>query len=900
MSQNTVEFNLDANVKPLIASIREAMGTTRKQLEDLNKSAPDIKIKADDSSIKRIDAQFRKASKGANEFSRTSKKATDTLSTGAKKSSVFLDSLNRRIRETGQASYNARSGVSSLVRSLAGFATASISIYAVGNAIRSVISTGAEFESLSITLESLMGNAQGGEQALSWIKEFAKDTPLQLQGVTDGFIKLKAFGLDPMDGTYQSLVDANAKLGGDQEKLNGIILATGQAWAKGKLQGEEILQLVERGIPVWDKLAKVTGKSNSELQDMSANGELTRDVIKKLVDELGRDAMGSASKQMKTFNGLASNAKDQWSQFLDLIADSGTLDYFKQILQDILDEVDRMKETGELQQLARDISDGIVAIASAVKSLIVTLYDWREELALIAKIWLGMKIVDMVSGIKTMASSVGGLASALGTGAGALALFAKRLAPVAALMAGFEAGQWSVEKAFSAFGIGTTTEELDSYMDSVGKTTKAVGELRKAQELLRSQGDEAGANQLEALVGQIYTKKISIEDALEVSRVLKEQNQERLNDDKKKALESTKVAEVADGKKLASARKNLESAQTALKSALTKETQLRETQKKQIEDLEKKHAKSIEDVYSNLANKQTSLLDKMASNYRNTLSDADKEKQLIVDIDALMQASRYAVLENNAAKAKGFAERAEGLADELQGYENTQKALLDLKTLYDQIAYVEINDQEVANLAEKAKLAEDQLKETDKANKSVADAKEDLKSVANEVARLQGVGNVGIEVISDSEQAKEDLAFIQSELKKLAKGIVIPITTSGGGADNFNNAPGFNTGGHIPGYGGGDTVRALLERGEYVVRKEAVNKFGLGFLEQLNAGSLSPVSGLTVPSVPKYNTGGLVNPSGETINLSIDLGSGSSSTVSGSRLDINGLVGALREIEARK
>ncbi len=47
---------------------------------------------------------------------------------------------------------------------------------------------------------------------------------------------------------------------------------------------------------------------------------------------------------------------------------------------------------------------------------------------------------------------------------------------------------------------------------------------------------------------------------------------------------------------------------------------------------------------------------------------------------------------------------------------------------------------------------------------------------------------------------------------------------------------GLNTGGAISGYGGGDVVPALLEPGEFVVRKEVVREKGLPFFEMLNQG----------------------------------------------------------------
>ena len=48
---------------------------------------------------------------------------------------------------------------------------------------------------------------------------------------------------------------------------------------------------------------------------------------------------------------------------------------------------------------------------------------------------------------------------------------------------------------------------------------------------------------------------------------------------------------------------------------------------------------------------------------------------------------------------------------------------------------------------------------------------------------------------------------------------------------------GRGTGGHIPGYGGGDTVPAFLERGEFVVRKEVAKEY-LPELQGLNRSGL--------------------------------------------------------------
>jgi tape measure domain-containing protein len=86
----------------------------------------------------------------------------------------------------------------------------------------------------------------------------------------------------------------------------------------------------------------------------------------------------------------------------------------------------------------------------------------------------------------------------------------------------------------------------------------------------------------------------------------------------------------------------------------------------------------------------------------------------------------------------------------------------------------------------------------------------------------------------------------------------------------------FAGGGHLPGYGGGDRISALLEAGEFVIRKEAVSKFGAGIFHALN--------NLRLPELPKFATGGLVaaGPT-DTVNIMLTLPSGSTYPMTGSR-----------------
>jgi len=77
----------------------------------------------------------------------------------------------------------------------------------------------------------------------------------------------------------------------------------------------------------------------------------------------------------------------------------------------------------------------------------------------------------------------------------------------------------------------------------------------------------------------------------------------------------------------------------------------------------------------------------------------------------------------------------------------------------------------------------------------------------------------------------------------------------------------FSTGGSLSGYGGGDRINALLEAGEFVIRKEAVRKLGINTMKNINQGNLA-----------KFSTGGSVGNRGSsmsvgrTVNLNLNIG----------------------------
>jgi len=322
-----------------------------------------------------------------------------SVDTQLKKQKTSAKDSGNAMEDAGTAAGGFTTKMKAAAAGLVAFIGAAVGLEKIRQGFISILQTGDRFEKLDDQLSQVFNSVERGQEASQWIQDFTANTPLQLEQVSQAFIRLKNFGIDPTNGTLQALVDQNEAMGGTYQDLEGIINAVGQAWAKQKLQGEEILQLIERGVPVWELLAEATGKNVTELQSLSTNGELGRETIAALVQEIGKASQGSAAQSMGRLSGLVSNLKDQWDQFLNLIAESGSLDYVKGQLQELLNTIVDLRQNGTLERWAQNISDGIVSIGKAVRSSISTVAEYKDELILLGKAFVAIKVAGAVKSL---------------------------------------------------------------------------------------------------------------------------------------------------------------------------------------------------------------------------------------------------------------------------------------------------------------------------------------------------------------------------------------------------------------------------------------------------------------------------------------------------------------------
>lgn len=354
----------------------------------------------------------------------TFKQKISELRGEADKAATSTQSLGNAADHTGNT-------LASAAHKAAAWTGALVGLQQLKELTTSVVETGSQFENLEVRLSNLLGGTEAANQAFGMIKKLAAETPFDVAGLTESFVKLTAFGMKPTEAQMRSLSDITANLGGGTETLSGVTLALGQAWTKTKLQGEEILQLAERGVPVWDALSKATGRTVPELQRMSEAGLLGRDVITKLIDELGRMNAGASDKLMNTYAGAVANAKDALAEFFDMIAKAGVLDWLTGKIRELLAEFDRMKQSGELQKKAKEIADAFLQVATMVETATKALIDMAPVIEKAIQLLIAFKAAAALQSLWTLASGARAATTAVAATGAASAVSAAQMTTAA-------------------------------------------------------------------------------------------------------------------------------------------------------------------------------------------------------------------------------------------------------------------------------------------------------------------------------------------------------------------------------------------------------------------------------------------------------------------------------------
>lgn len=234
-----------------------------------------------------------------------------------------------------------------------------------------------------------------------------KGTAFALDEAVTTAASLSASGIKPgeqLTTTLKTVADTAAIAGTSMADM-GVIF--GSVAARGKLQGDDLLQLTSRGVPAIQMIAQATGKTSQELSQMMSKGQLTFDMFERGMREgLGGAALaygdtfvGAFSNMVTASARLTADLLEPWyDQAVPLFkAVTGGIDDVAGALKPVNEQIaallahqimpdfwawvrsDEVKAAGhEVAQLGGLLMDTASAVAPSVSKVAVALGDVAE------------------------------------------------------------------------------------------------------------------------------------------------------------------------------------------------------------------------------------------------------------------------------------------------------------------------------------------------------------------------------------------------------------------------------------------------------------------------------------------------------------------------------------------
>ena len=230
-------------------------------------------------------------------------------------------------------------GVGALGAGALGIATPAIAAAIAGGAAVASNESFQQVESIASAFVALEGSAEKAQQKLGQMAAFAEEYGQRFMVVADGYRSLanNLRGSAIEDQTmkiYRSLTAYSTALGLNQQDMAGIQLAIGQIAAAGRVQGDELMQLAERGIS-RNMLAEAMNLSLEEFveKQQSTEGILAKDILPALADLMWKRAnTGGALEQRKASTQAEQNRAANEALYSNILANtSGINNFFKEL-----------------------------------------------------------------------------------------------------------------------------------------------------------------------------------------------------------------------------------------------------------------------------------------------------------------------------------------------------------------------------------------------------------------------------------------------------------------------------------------------------------------------------------------------------------------------------------------
>lgn len=274
--------------------------------------------------------------------------------------------------------------------------------------IGDIVRLNSQMERLNFQMRSMSGAADPIKDAadtITYLQEKSKEMPFALKTITDGFVKMKATGIDPMAGGLKSLADGVAAAGGNDEQLQRAILAITQMSGKGVIQMEELRQQLGEAMPrAVELMARSMGVSMSTLIKEIGRGTVeAKPALAAFFAEVERTYGGQALLMMQTFTGQVQRVQTSLQQ----LSTGGAIkvNFFDGALRKQLDDLNRFLASDAATMWRDKLGNALAATVNGLRWFLDTAIEFRGEL---------MRLGAVIAATFAFKAAFAGLSSMMG------------------------------------------------------------------------------------------------------------------------------------------------------------------------------------------------------------------------------------------------------------------------------------------------------------------------------------------------------------------------------------------------------------------------------------------------------------------------------------------------------
>nr|DAR34998.1 MAG TPA: tail tape measure protein [Caudoviricetes sp.] len=517
---NSTKFSKGVQeIKAQLTELNKALETNKKELADTNKKTKEYEKELDQ--LKTAEKENGTVTKEQKARMAELEKEIDKARTRAAQLKTEQIDLKNGLKNTTNELKKQKAGVSGVsdeMKKMKTLITGFIAAYGGKKLWDLLIGSNAEMEQHTTSLEVMLGSASKASAMIEKMRDFAAKTPLTLENVISGGSLLMSYGVDE-----SNLIDTMTKLGdlasGNAEKMDRITLAYGQMLAKGKVTGEELMQMTEAGVPLQTALAESIGVTGEEFSKMVSKGEVGIDALNKAITGLttgnGKFA-GMMEKQSQTMQGMLSTLQDNLSEFMRKMGE-GAFGEVKSALQEASDLLAEWEEDGTLDRWAQGVGVLLKNLIAFLKQAISVGLDFKEA------------IIAGAVALGTFKIAIG-MGNVISAAVSAIRSFTTATKEATTAQAAFNAVGAANKYVFIASVVLTAIAGIATFAATTHNATQSVEELTQAASKLSDEAQKS-AEKLETLkdiTSKYEESSHKIQTAAEKTQTLKDL-QEQLN-----------------------------------------------------------------------------------------------------------------------------------------------------------------------------------------------------------------------------------------------------------------------------------------------------------------------------------------------------------------------------------